>query len=289
MKLTPIQRALFVSAPALLALGVHAIAKPDAEKVKQTAETKLVVPDKTGDIVTKVGGKKAVRVAVAEQFRLWLSVNATECNDPLFPGETGDDDHQFEAYGELKVNGKSHWKVNREFAHQFRIKRLDLPKPLEVDPRKQGFTLNANPQIFMDKHEIAFDTQADGRIANIVLKLTDKDDPNADTMDAAAQRRADKKDDLIGDYKIAVDLSQLGARDGRYYWTWSGKDGSGNAVGTTIYLFVEHVKTIYGTGQMRKPVIEPKIVEKKTPGKVGGPGPLISTPVKGKVAPAKAK
>ena len=262
--------------------GARVYARPDKpDKASEIAVAKIKVPIKVGESSTKMTGKK---VAIGEQFRLWMSVNASDCNDPLFPGATGDDDHKFEAYGELKVNGKSQWKVNRAFAHQFPIRHVDLPKPLEVDPRKQGFTLNADPQIFMDKHEILFDTNADGTLARIALKLTDKDDPNADTMSPAAQRRADKRDDLIGDYKIDLDLGKLGARDGHYYWFWKGKDENGNAVGTELYLFAEHVKTIYGTGQRRKPEIDPKIVDKKIPGKPGGPGPVVRKP-----APATTK
>lgn len=280
--------AILVMAPAVLTSALYVAAKPNEKP--ETAKTKIVVPVKSGDIPKQSVGKAANQVAIGEQFRLWFSVNATDCNDPIFAGNAASDDHRFEAYGELKVDGKSHWKMARQFAHQFHIRHLDLPKPLEVDPRKQGFTLNANPQIFMDKHEILFNTDQ-GSIARIALKLTDKDDPDSDDVrvNNPDRYKADKKDDLIGDFNIDLDLSPLGASDGHYYWGWSGTDGTGNKVGTNLYLFAEHVKTIYGTKGQSAPIIQPKILDKKLPGKVGGPGPVVSKSNSKQAALAKTK
>ena len=282
------ERAFLAMTPAVLISALGVAAKPD--KKSDVAKTKITVPIKTGDISTRNTDTKPKQVAVGEQFNLWFSVNATDCNDPIFPGDAGSDDHKFEAYGELKVNGKTQWKMTRQFAHQFPIRHLDLPKPSEVDPRKQGFTLNADPQVFMDNHKILFDTD-DGPIAHISLKLTDKDDPDSDDVRVNNPNRnqADKKDDTIGDYKIDLDLSKLGAGDGHYYWFWNGTDNNGNKVGTNLYLLAEHVKTVYGTEKQRVPIMDPKIGDKKFPSKVGGPGPVISQPSIKKVAPAKNK
>ena len=235
--------------------------------------------------------KKAAKVAVGEQFRLWLSVSAPDCNDPIFAGNPASDDSKFELYGELKVDGKLEWKAKKEGAHAHSLRRLDLPKPLEVDPRKQGFTLNSDPQIFMDEHEIFFDTNAQGNIARIAVKLWDRDDPDSTQFHPSNRYKVDFKDDVIGDYKIDLDLGKLGAGDGHYYWFWSGTDESGNKVGTNLYLLVEHVKTIYGTEseKWRAPVVEPKIIDKKFPGKVVGPGPIVSKPNSKKSAPAQTK
>ena len=282
------QTAFLLTAPAIWVGAPSATAKP-AEKA-ETAKTKIDARVKVGDIV-KRDLEKTKQVAVGEQFKLWLCVSASDCNDPIFPGDASSDDHEFEAYGELKVDGKSQWKSNRQFAHQFRIRHLDLPKPLEVDPRKQGFTLNADPTVFMDEHPILFDTDAQGATAHISLKLTDKDDPDYDDVrvDNPRRNQADKKDDLIGDYKIDLNLDKLGAHDGHYYWFWNSTDGSGNKVGTNLYLFAEHVKTIYGTESRRPPVIEPKIIDKKVPGKTGGPGPVAAPSAIKKTAPAKTQ
>ena len=275
--------ALLAVAPIVLLSAPCVWAKPD--KKSEAAKTKIIVPVGKGDILKKSASKAANHVAVGEQFRLWFSVGASDCNDPIFPGDAASDDHTFEAYGDLKINGKTEWKMNRQFAHQFPIRHLDFAKPLEIDPRKQGFTLNADPQIFMDNHEILFDTDAQGHVAHILLKLTDKDDPDDNQVRPADRARADKKDDVIGDYKIDLDLSKLGASDGHYYWFWSGTDESGNKVGTNLYLMAEHVKTIYAAEQRRPPVVDPKIIKNKIPGKLGGPGPVVSKPNAPKIAP----
>ena len=280
--------AFLVIAPAILVGAPAALAKPD--KKSETSKVKITAPVKAGDILKPTNGK-AKQVVIGEQFNLWFCVSASDCNDPVFPGDAASDDHQFEAYGELKINGQSQWKSERQFAHQFRIRHLDLPKPLEVDPRKQGFSLNESPTVFMDDHPIGFDTDAQGATAHITLKLTDKDDPDSDDVRVNNPRRnqADKKDDLIGDYKIDLNLDKLGAHDGHYYWFWSGTDEGGNKVGTNLYLFAQHVKTIYGTESRRPPVIEPKIIDKKVPGKPGGPGPVAAPSAIKKTAPAKTQ
>ncbi len=279
--------AFLLIAPAIFIGAPHASAKPD--KKAETAQIKIKSPVKAGDI-TKPNIEKPKQIVVGEQFNLWFCVSASDCNDPIFPGDAASDDHAFEAYGELKINGQSQWKSERQFAHQFRIRHLDLPKPLEVDPRKQGFSLNESPTVFMDEHPIVFNTDTQS-IAHITLKLTDKDDPDSDDVRVNNPRRnqADKKDDLIGDYKIDLNLDKLGAHDGHYYWFWSGTDEGGNKVGTNLYLFVQHVKTIYGTESRRPPVIEPKIIDKKLPGKPVGPGPVAAPSAIKKTAPAQTR
>ena len=68
-----------------------------------------------------------------------------------------------------------------------------------------------------------------------------------------------------------------GAGNGRYYWFWSGQDDNGNAVGTNLYLFAEHVGTTHVStpGGPSKPYIDPQIREKKIPRKVPTPSAVI--------------
>ena len=146
---------------------------------------------------------------------MWLSVNATDCNDPALLGNGGKDDHSFELYGELKVNDKVEWKVARQNngAAQPGLKHLDLPSSAKVDPRTQGFSLNRDPFVFDDKHEIKVDTSK-GRIAHLALQLFDKDDPQGGfDYPYADQDKADRKDDKIGDYKIDLIWAR---RNGRW-------------------------------------------------------------------------
>lgn len=276
-------RSLIGAASLVLAFSLCAHAEP--RKEMESAKTKITVPVKVGDIT-----KKAMnRTAVGERFRLWLSVNATDCSDPALLGNGGKDDHAFELYGELRVNDKVEWKVARmnNGAAQPSLTHLNLPSSSKVDPRKQGFSLNSDPSVFMDKHEIKVDTSKD-RIARISLRLFDKDDPQGGfDYNYADQDKADRRDDQIGDYKIDLNLGALGTSDGRYYWFWRGIDESGNAIGTNLYLFAEHVGTVYGSASNGpdKPYIEPKIEAKKWPGGVRGPGPIINRPVHRKPAP----
>lgn len=262
-------RSAIAAAPLALGLGLWAQAAPRPDR--EVAKTK--VPIKIGDIKTE----QINRTAVGEKFRLWFSVNPTDCNDPVLQNNAGNDDHEFDGYGELRVNNTREWYVDRRNAINFRIKHRDLPSSSTVDPRTQGYSLNSDPTVFQDKHEIKFDTSK-GRTARITLRLMDKDDPQTGTdYHPRDQNKVDRRDDLIGDYKIDLDLGKLGKSNGRYYWFWSGSDDNGNAVGTNLYLFVEHVGTTYVStpGGPSKPYVDPRIREKKIPGKVPVPGPVI--------------
>jgi hypothetical protein len=274
------KRSAIAVASLALGLGFCAQAKPKIEK--GTAKTKI--PIEVGDIKRS----DINRTAVGERFRLWFSVNPTDCNDPVLQGNAGKDDHEFDAYGELRVNNTREWNVARQNAINFRIKHLDLPSSTQVDPRKQGYSLNADPTVFQDKHEIKFDT-SNGRIARITLRLMDKDDPQTGfDYHPRDQNKVDRRDDLIGDYKIDLDLGKQGKSNGSYYWFWSGQDDNGNAVGTNLYLFVEHVGTTYVStpNGPPKPQVDPKIGDKKFPGKGPGPGPVIRKSVPATTMPS---
>lgn len=264
---------LAVTVALVLTVPFRAFCSPRAGA--ESAKTKVTVSAKD-DVITK---KYLNRTAVGERFRLWLSVNATDCNDPALLGNIGKDDHAFELYGELSVNDKVEWKVSpiTNGAALPVLVHRDLPSSSEVDPRTQGFSLNSNASVFMDKHEIKADTSK-SRMAYIKVRLFDKDDPTQFEYKPAESRQVDRRDDLIGDYKIDLDLGALGTGDGHYYWFWQGKDESGNAVGTNLYLYAEHVGTVYGSASNRLPIprVDPRVIDKKFP---GGSGPVIKKPV----------
>ncbi len=109
---------------------------------------------------------------------------------------------------------------------------------------------------------------------HISLKLYDRDNPGF-YDDAPYNTPPDRNDDTFGDYGVDIDLSKLGKSEGHYYWGWQGKDESGNAVGSNLFVFAQHVGTIYGsTG--RSPVhVGPVIKKPLIPGKIPDPGPII--------------
>ena len=279
-------RSLIAAAPLVLTFGSIAHARPS--KVMESARTRVTVPVAVGDIATQ----KPINLAVAgERYRLWFSINATDCNDPALLGNGGKDDHSFELYGELRVNDKVEWKVARmnNGAAQPGLKHLDLPSSSKVDARKQGFLLNSNPSVFGNKHEINVETSK-SRSAHISLQLFDKDDPLAGyDFDRRDQAKADHKDDQIGDYNIDLDLGALGTGDGSYYWFWNGHDESGNPIGTNLYLHAEHVGTVYESvpSGLIKPQVGPQVNMKKPPGNTGSSGPIIDRPNRRKPRPKK--
>ncbi|RYX86228.1 hypothetical protein EON83_03120 [bacterium] len=273
MKYNPIwAHVLLLGAPLTLLAGAYAAPKLSRE-LNESAKSKIKVP--VGDI--KIASQ---RTAVGERYKLWMSINPTDCNDPMYPGKSNPyDDKTFECYGQLLINGTTYWSIPKEWANNgfAKISHRDLPDSSSVNPRNQGYRLNRPWKTSGSKGEpfefSIYSAQPNTHKVNISLKLYDRDNPGF-YDDGPYNTPPDRNDDVIGDYKINLDISKLGKGDGRYYWFWKGKDESGNAVGTNLYLFVEHAGTIYDSG--KKPSYEqPPVIDKKFPGKIPGPGPVI--------------
>ena len=256
---------------AFLVVGLSAQAKPKPSK-KLDDVGKVKVP--VGDAANLVN-----RTRVGERYRLWLSFNPTDCNDPQYPGKSNPyDDHAFECYGQLTLNGKTYWKIDKKSgaASYAKVGHRDLPAPLEVNPRLQGYRLNRPWQTSGSKGEpFEFESYLASPKASIVhlsLKLYDLDNPIF-YDDGPYNTPPDRNDDTFGDYKIDLDLLKMG--EGHFYWFWQGEDESGNAVGSNLFLFVEHVGSIYDSSGKKPLEVGPVIEKPRLPGKIPGPGPLI--------------
>lgn len=226
----------------------------------------------------------------------------------------------FECYGFLKINDVIRWKVFPDAASKHIVTpQEDLlpprnvnpprngPDPLKFNPRKQGYPINrdlynasipatgaynsrgaATPE---KVYEVEYNKHRPqtGQL-RLELRLTDRDAIRKGYEPLKAY--LDTKDDLFGDFKTTVDLTKLGQGDGHYYWFWNGTDDHGKAVGSQLYLHVEHVRGLYepidtGNG-VTKPQIDPKIADKKMPVGKPGPGPVVKPQVK-QGAPAQKK
>lgn len=257
-----------VAAPFGLVFSVGVQAKP--EKAIELDKTKITVPGKVGDVKA---ADLVNRTAVGERFLLWLSINPTDCHDPVLVGGGGKDDKSFDLYGKLTVNGAVKWEVTRSTSRAaVPFPRVNLPANDKIDPRKDGLSLNQAPFVFMaEKRGFPVSTRTSNpgqRTVRLSLQLFDQDSPIAGyDYNQSDRSKADNKDDKIGDFKINLDLSKLGQSDGRYYWFWNSKDESGNPIGTNLFLFAEHVGTVYESVQSGppKPHVDPKIKDKKFP------------------------
>jgi hypothetical protein len=209
-----------------------------------------------------------MRTKIGERYKLWLSFSPTEVNDPMYPGKPNPyDDHRFECYGKLLVNGVNYWEMPKydvQPASQ-NVTRLSLPEPLKVDARRQGYRLNTGK--FSKGGNFVFDAidnDAAGSTVRISLKLYDSD--KVTFFDEAPYPNGlDRTDDLFGDFNLNLDLRKMS--EGHYYWFWNGKDGNGNAVGSNLYLYIEHVKTLYGSASsgttFPKPHVPPQLPEQR--------------------------
>ena len=276
-----------------------AIAQPDRKSSQKT----VILKEPLKDVSSPV--KKAERVG--EVYRLWLSVNANDCQDANFSRQPPADIERkiggtgsFDVYGSFAINDVVRWRSPRESASNYGITRLGgTSEPLKVDPRRQGYIVNRGFQylvtdrytrpptevVYGVTHLKAYPLTSKVRLA---LKLYDRDEPSRQYVPQAYWSYLDTRDDLICDIKTEFDLSKLGASDGRYYWFWKGTDDNGEAVGIDLFLHVEHVRSEYestNTGPP-KPRVEPKIAGKKIPGGVRGPGPVIKSQGK-KAAPVR--
>ena len=215
----------------------------DAGRViaKPTVDPKIGTVAGNGGIVTKQ------LASTGEQYRLWMSFIPTPCNDALVRGRASTNDHKFECYGELKVNDKTEWKAGRPYAGSFLVREpATIPTLDKIDVKREGYSLNLGTAgTSRSWHEISVTTdktKAGGQIAHLALQLFDVDPRPAGLPPSTPTTPFDDK---FGDFNVDLDLAKLGASDGRYYWFWRDTDAEGNAVGSNLYLFVEHVKSVY--------------------------------------------
>ena len=248
------------------------------------------------------------RERVGEVYRLWLSIDATDCHDSNFsrqpPAEIArrvGGTAAFECYGSLIIDDVVRWRGSRENAGNHSVMALSgLSDHLNVDPRRKGFIINRDLEFLVadryskPKPEAAYEVTylkalpLTGKV-RLALKLYDRDEPSRQFVPPAYWSYLDTKDDLICDIKADVDLTKLGEGDGHYYWFWKGTDDNGQAVGTELFLHVEHVRGEYESTKtgLTAPHIAPKIGDKKIPGGVRGPGPIIVKPQLKKTASAR--
>ncbi len=128
-------RAFLLGVPLSLVLSAQAAPKP-SKKLGDVGQTKIPVGGAT---------KLLNRTPIGERYNLWLSINGTDCSDPLYPGKSNPyDDHTFECYGKLTLNGTTYWSIPKEWANNgfAGVGHLDLPAPMEVHPQWQGYRLN---------------------------------------------------------------------------------------------------------------------------------------------------
>lgn len=211
-----------------------------------------------GVITGDIGIVRPRLAATGEQYRLWMSFIPTPCNDAQVRGRPDTNDRKFECYGELKVNGKVEWKAGRPYAGRFLVRTpANIPTLDKIDVKREGYSLNLGTAgTARRSHEIFVETdktKAGGQIARIALQLFDADSPPPGLPPSVIGAL----DDKFGEFNIDLDLGKLGASDGRYYWFWKNTDSTGNAVGSNLYLFVEHVKSIH-TRRIPPPPPPPK-------------------------------
>lgn len=261
---------------------------------------------KDGSVIKATDALKRERVG--EVYRLWLTIDATDCHDSSFSRKPPAEIERriggtaaFEGYGSLLINDVVRWRSSRDSAGNHSIMALSgLSDHLHVDPRRKGFIINRDLEFLVGdryskpKPEAVYEvtyTKAfplTGKL-RLALKLYDRDEPSRQSVPPAYWSYLDTKDDLICDIKADVDLTKLGEGDGHYYWFWKGTDDNGEAVGTELFLHVEHVRSEYESTQNGppKPHLDPKIADPKFPGGVRGPGPIIVKPQFKKTALAK--
>lgn len=260
-----IASALITATPLLLSLSAHAA---PAKTSSQTAGVKRsvdvaasgrVIAKPTVDprIVPFPGTKKLV--VQGEQYRLRMFFIPTPCNDAQARG--GADDHKFECYGQLKVNGNVEWEETRPYAGKFTVSAPTTIPTLDNFgvTGGMGYSLNVGSnKTGRRAHETIVNTdksKPDSQIARISLQLFD-----ADPLPAGLPSNTPNIfDDKFCDLNVDVDLGKLGASDGRYFWFWQNTDSEGNKVGSNFYLLVDHVKSIYGRQTLPNPKPQAKV------------------------------
>lgn len=273
-------RHFLVGACGLLLLAGAVGAKPPRESRKLSDAAKAKI-DAAGIKVTK----PIERQRVGEHYRLWLSFNPTNVNDPLFPDKQGNsrnDDHRFECYGKLQLDATTLWNVSKQDARSSyaNVYHRNLPEPLKVDPRRQGYSLNKNPLRpnagAREFDVFTIDSSSKQNVVHLSLKLYDLDNPTFIDADEGELNGLDRGDDLFGEYNMDLDFSPSKMGEGHYYWFWEGTDDHNNEVGSNLFLYVEHIETLYGsnTPQIDPRMRRPRIIPKTIPGKVPSPGPV---------------